>query len=159
MLCDASISQTVFAQLCVRCGVAASLWCEMIRGCPLSAFPFSIVMTVLFFDTPAKLAMEVEAKQLCVLPINELVYVDDTLVVAAGPWQAETHMSEMYPTTGMSYGFRLNNEKFKVLPIDCEACITAPDTIFPTCKGSSSDLRRYLDASGAAGSEICMTLG
>ena len=43
------------------------------QGCPLSPFLFSIVMTVLLF----------EARQPCVLPINELVYSDDTLVVAA----------------------------------------------------------------------------
>ena len=77
------------------------------QGCPLSPFLFSIVMTVLLFDASAKLEMEVETRQPCVLPINELVYADDTLVVAADPYRAETHM-RCIEAMGMNYGLRLN---------------------------------------------------
>ena len=53
------------------------------QGCPSSCFLFSIVMTVFLFDTSAKLAREVDTRQPCALPINELVDADDILVVAA----------------------------------------------------------------------------
>ena len=60
----------------------------------------------------AKLEMEVETRQPCVLPINELVYADDTLVLAAGPYRAETRM-RCIEAMGMNYGLRL---KVKVKP-------------------------------------------
>ena len=128
------------------------------QGCPLSPFLFSIVMTVLLFDASAKLEMEVETRQPCVLPINELVYADDTLVVAADPYRAETHM-RCIQAMRMNYGLRLNWKKCEVLPIGCEANITAPDGSFLTCKRSISYLRNYLDGSGTAAPEIARRLG
>ena len=128
------------------------------QGCPLSPFLVSIVMTVLLFDASAKFAMEVETRQPCVLPVNELVYADDTLVVATDPCRAETHM-RCIEAMGMNYGLRLNWKKCEVLPIGCEASIAAPDGSYLTCKSSISDLGSYLDATGAGGPEICRRLG
>ena len=119
---------------------------------------FSIVMTVLLFDASAKFAMEVETRQPCVLPVNELVYADDTLVVATDPCRAETHM-RCIAAMGMNYGLRLNWKKCEVLPIGCEASIAAPDGSYLTCKSSISYLGSYLDATGAGGPEICRRLG
>ena len=115
-------------------------------------------MTVLLFDASAKLEMEVETRQPCVLPINGMVYADDTLVVAAVPYRAETHMRCM-EAMGMNYRLRLNWKKCEVLPLGCEANIGAPDGSCLTCKRSISYLGGYLDASGMAGPEICRRLG
>ena len=88
-------------------------------------------MTVLLFDASAKFAMEVETRQPCVLPVNELVYADDTLVVATDPCRAETHM-RCIEAMGMNYGLRLNWKKCEVSPIGCEASIAAPDGSYLT---------------------------
>ena len=128
------------------------------QGCPLSLFLFSIVMTVLLFDASAKFAMEIKTRQSCVLPVNELVYADDTLVVATDPCRAETHM-RCIEATGMNYGLRLNWKKCEVLLIGCEASIAAPDGSYLTCKSSISYLGSYLDACGAGGPEMCRRLG
>ena len=106
----------------------------------------------------AKLEMEVETRQPCVLPINEFVYADDTLEVAADPYRAETHM-RCIEAMGKNHGLRLNGTKCEVLPTGCEANIAAPDKIFLTCKRSNSYLGSYLDASGTAGPDICRRLG
>ena len=111
-----------------------------------------------FIYVMAKFAMEVETRQPCVLPVNELVYADDTLVVATDPCRAETHM-RCIEAMGMNYGFRLNWKKCEVLPIGCEAFIAAPDGSYLTCKSSISYLGSYLDATGAGGPEICRRLG
>ena len=86
------------------------------QGCPLSPFLFSIVMTVFLFHASAKLEMEVETRQPCVLP-----------------YRAETHM-RCIEAMGMNYGLRLNWKKCEGLPIGCESNITAPDGSFLTCK-------------------------
>ena len=95
----------------------------------------------------AKLAMDFEARQPCVLPVKELVSADDTLALAAGPCRAETHIRCIEV---MNYGFRLNWKKCEVLN-----CIAAPDRSFPTI----SYLGSNLDASAAASREICRRLG
>ena len=102
--------------------------------------------------------MEVETRQPCVLPVNGLVYADDTLVVARDPCRTETHMRRI-EAMGMKYGLRLNWKKCEVLPIGCEASIAAPDGSYLTCKSSISYLGSYLDATGAGGPEICRRLG
>ena len=67
---------------------------------------------------------------------DTLVVVDDTLVVAADPYRAETHMRCMNATV-MNYGLRLHWKKREVLPIGCEANITAPDGNFFHAKNES----------------------
>ena len=42
--------------------------------------------------------------------INELVFADDTLVVATGPCRAETQM-RFFATMGMQYGLRLRSKE------------------------------------------------
>jgi len=90
--------------------------------------------------------------------VNELVYADDTLLVAMDPCRAETHM-RCIEAVGMNYGLRLNWKKCEVLPVGCEASIAAPDGSYLTCKSSISYLGGYLDATRAGGSEICRRLG
>ena len=64
--------------------------------------------------------------------MNELVYAADTLVVAANPCRAETHM-RCIELMGTNCRLRLNDKKHEVLLIGCEASIAAPDGNFLTC--------------------------
>ena len=78
-------------------------------------------------------------------------------------WLPRTHVVQKHmrciEAMGMSFGFRLNAKKCGVLPIGCEAYITASDGSFLTCKASISYLGSCLDATGAGGPEICRRLG
>eukprot|EP00959_Pyramimonas_sp_CCMP1952_P191864 4011834-Pyramimonas_sp.AAC.1 len=52
------------------------------QGCPLSPFRFSIIMTVLMHDAKRRFA-QTGLQQHPGLPISELMYADDTLLVGA----------------------------------------------------------------------------
>lgn len=137
--CRASVSQTLlfnyicnvqWSQSCgARCWTyvgtkAATFW--HISGMSTIAYP--ILNRDDDLSASARLAMEVEARQPCVLPVNELVFADDTLVVAAGPCRAETQLRCIEVMICPSPHL----EEIRGTELPCEAFIAARDASFLT---------------------------
>ena len=74
--------------------------------------------------------------------ISELMYADDTLILAVNNEDAETYM-QCIEQGGRMYGFQLNWNKLEVLPVRCEARIKKPNEDNVVSKGSLL----YLDMS------------
>jgi len=89
------------------------------QGCPLSPFLFSMVMTVLIRDARELLGISAPS-------LRELVYADDTLIVASCAEDAEAYMRAV-AVAGANYGLQYNWKKLEALPVRCEACIPKPD--------------------------------
>ena len=70
------------------------------QGCPLSPFLFAMVMTVLLRDAKQNL-------QDAELSVSELVYADDTLIVASRAEDAELYMKSI-ESAGANYGLTYN---------------------------------------------------
>ena len=90
------------------------------QGCPLSPFLFSIVMTLLIQD--AKAAFLSRRDPARTGEISELMYADDTLILAVNNEDAEIYM-QCIEQAGRMYGLQLNWNKLEVLPVRCEARI------------------------------------
>ena len=88
------------------------------QSCPLSPFLFSIVMTLLIQD--AKAAFLSRRDPARTREISELMYADDTLILAVNNEDAEIYM-QCIEQAGRMYGLQLNWNKLEVLPMRCEA--------------------------------------
>ena len=121
------------------------------QGCPLSPFLFAILMTVLLWD----------ANQLLGTPtpnVSELVYADDTLIVASNSRDAEAYMQAI-AAAGANYGLKYNWKKLEVLPVCCEASISQPDGTDIAQKDSVVYLGAMLSANGSIGPELSRRIG
>ena len=74
------------------------------QGCPLSPFLFSIVMTLLIQD--AKAAFLSRRDPARTGEISELMYADDTLILAVNNEDAEIYM-QCIELAGRTYGLQL----------------------------------------------------
>ena len=58
--------------------------------------------------------------------VDELVYADDTLIVASAPGHAEQYMQAV-ARAGANYGLIFNWGKLEILAVGCNAVIRRPD--------------------------------
>ena len=93
------------------------------QGCPLSPFLFSIVMTMLIQDAKATFLSRRDPARTG--EISELMYADDTLILATNNEDAEIYM-QCIEQAGRMYGLQLNWNKLEVLPVRCEARVRTP---------------------------------
>ena len=110
-----------------------------------------MVMTVLLTD--AKHVLGPVADE-----VNDLVYADDTLVVAAGEDRAADYMRAI-SDAGANYGLRYNWRKLEVLPVRCQASISKPDGQPVVQKESIVYLGAVLSSNGNIDAELSRRLG
>ena len=125
-------------------------------GCPLSPFLFSIVTTMLIQDAKATfLSSRGPART---GEISELMYADDTLLLATNNEDAEIYM-QCIEQAGRMYGLQLNWNKLEVLPVRCEARVRTPNGELVVSKESLVYLGSYLCDNGSIGPELNRRLG
>ena len=112
---------------------------------------------VLLFDASAELHLRLPRSS-SDIAVDELVYADDTMVVAADASRAETYMS-CIASAGMDYDLCFNWRKVEALPIRCNFRVLIPDGCPIECKSSMVYLGSLLDGSGDIGSELNCRLG
>ena len=126
------------------------------QGCPLSPFLFIIVMTVLMNDAKHKLDQDPRYTGSCFE--SELVYADDTLILAIDDEGAQAYM-EKIAEAGNDYGLSFNWSKLEVLPVRTTGNITKPDQTKVDKKSSIVYLGSSLAADGRVSAEIGRRLG
>ena len=87
-------------------------------GAKNTPFLFSMLMTVLLYDAD----MHWRSRGGLNLPaalVNDLVYADDTLVVAVEQEKAELHMN-CIARAGSNYALTFNWEKVELMPNRCQ---------------------------------------
>ena len=100
------------------------------QGCPLSPVLFSMLMTVLISDASRslqELLPQVKNPDM----VNELLYGDDTLVIALDDASVQGYV-RCIAQAGANYGLLFNWRKLEVLPIGCDAFMSKPDGQFIT---------------------------
>ena len=142
-------------------GSQKSTWrrqCSRIsQGCPLSPFLFIIVMTILLRDAKAALAQNCSYTE----PqdfVSELVYADDTLVMAMDEDSAHAYMTAI-ATEGHRYGLSFNWSKLEVLAVNCRGAVAKPDGSKLDVKPSIKYLGSTLAADGRTDSELGRRIG
>ena len=126
------------------------------QGCPLSPFLFSIVMTMLIQDAKATFLSRRDPARTG--EISELMYADDTLILATNNEDAEIYM-QCIEQAGRMYGLQLNWNKLEVLPVRCEARVRTPNGELVVSKESLVYLGSYLCDNGSIGPELNRRLG
>ena len=121
------------------------------QGCPLSPFLFAMVMTVLLSDAKRSLG---DLSEL----VDELVYADDTLIVASAPGHAEQYMKAV-ERAGANYGLNFNWGKLEVLSVGSDAVVRRPDGGAISQKTSIVYLGSVLSADGTMQAELGRRLG
>ena len=91
-------------------------------------------MTVLLFDTSADLRLRMPHSE-ADLPVDELVYADDIMVVAFPTSRAEAY-TDCIARAGGDYGLCFNWRKVEAMPIRCVVNVLKPDGHPVECKSS-----------------------
>ena len=126
------------------------------QGCPLSPFLFSILVTLLISDATRKLHSHMGPPT--DLPLDELIYADDTLVVGVQADRVQAFMRYIQQA-GENYGLSFNWRKLELLPVRCEAAIAKPDGNDVVSKDSIVYLGSLLSKNGKIGPELSRRLG
>ena len=127
------------------------------QGCPLSPFLFVLVMSVLLADAKAAACANGSYQLPDHFP-SELVYADDTLILAADEQSAHAYMLAI-AEAGQQYGLQLNWSKCEVLPVNTHGVIKSPDGRQLPVKPSISYLGSTLAADGRITTELARRLG
>ena len=123
------------------------------QGCPLSPFLFIMVMTVLLHD-----ARQEMGPQTLRVPLSELVYADDTLLLGTSEVFLQRLM-ECIGEVGGRYGLSFNWDKLEAMPVRMAAQFQTPAGDDIPSKESLIYLGSSLHADGRSGSEINRKLG
>ena len=85
-------------------------------------------MTTLLHDAKCKVIADSGADRVGwgSVPISELVYADDTLIIAGGGEETQAYMNAIH-TVGAQYGLQFNWGKLEVLPIRCADAVFTAD--------------------------------
>ena len=118
------------------------------------AFLLAIVMTVLLHDAKRKAAPSLDPK----LHVHELVYADDTLLLATSAHLAEEYMGAVQ-RAGLQYGLQFNWRKIEVLTVGVDACLSKPDGSPVPQRESMVYLGSAISDDGKIGSELSRRLG
>ena len=127
------------------------------QGCPLSPFLFVIVMTVMLEDVRDKLVASDAYDTPDDFP-SELVYADDTLILAMNSKSAQTYMQHV-AEEGSKYGLSFNWRKLETLGVRTVTNITKPDGVRVTQKGSIKYLGAMLSDDGRLAAELGRRIG
>jgi len=130
----------------------------IVQGCPLSPFLFTIVMTVLIGDARDHLTNELGVPLTADLPVHELLYADDTLIVETHGPTAERFM-ECVASMGAEYGLQFNLRKLELLRVNCADNITKADGEVVTAKDAIVYLGGILSADGRVAAELSRRIG
>ena len=90
--------------------------------------------------------------------ISELMYGDDTLILAANDEDAAIYM-QCIEQAGRMYGLQLNWKKVEVLPVRCRARVTKPNGDLLVSKESFVYLGNFLCDNGSIGPELNRRVG
>ncbi len=128
------------------------------QGCPLSPFLFIILMSVLMTDARRLLQERNDINLSADLPLHELLYADDTLLIDTyGPHLQE--FMDIVAELGREYGLKLNWSKVECLPIQCEAVLKDPDGKRLKEKDCITYLGALISNNGTIDSELARRLG
>ena len=128
------------------------------QGCPLSPFLFSIVMTVLLHDAKSLFAERGLGPFSQRLPMNELVYADDTLVFDTEPQKAEDYMN-CIKDIAAEYGLTFNVGKLEAMPVRTSAAISNGQGGVINTKNSIRYLGSLISNDGRMSSELGARIG
>ena len=116
-------------------------------------------MTVLLHEASGKLlGHSADVKMTGGHFLNELVYADDTMVIAYSDARAKRYMN-CIAEAGVVFGLSLNWEKIVAMPTGCPARIARPGGTLVEQKSSMVYLGGVLDATGSVSSELNRRLG
>ena len=92
------------------------------------------------------------------IPVSELIYADDTLVVGVSDDYVSKLMEAIH-CAGSNYGLAFNWSKLEALPVCCGTALTKPDGTPIPSKDSMVYLGGLLSATGRSGPELSRRLG
>jgi hypothetical protein len=115
-------------------------------------------MSVMLADAKGKLQCERKVILSSEVPVHELVYADDTLLIDVRSDTLQAYM-DCVEEFGAEYGLALNWQKIEVLPARREAAMTTLNGSAVKQKDNMFYLGALLSADGRVGSELSRRLG
>ena len=127
------------------------------QGCPLSPFLFILLVAVLLADAKAA-ACASKSYHLPKHFPSELVYADDTIILAAEEASAHTYMLAI-EKAGREYGLCLNWSKCEVMTVRTHGIIKSPEGVELPIKVSITYLGSLISSDGRVATELSRRFG